>query len=510
MAEPIPTLWEALERTARERGDAPAFLKGERKVSFSEWRAQSVGWARHLSRLGVRPGERVLLWMEPSPDAAAALFGAWGAGATVALLDARSGDRQRDDAIGQIDPRAVVVSDRQPWEDAFGADAPELIDPKGIEAAGGPPPRRPLATEAASIIFTSGSTGRPKGVLQPHANLALGSAILAHYQGIGADDRILCPVPWAFDYGFIQLQLSAYTGATQILPTAPTTTAACEALERHRPTLLPGIPAVFAQLLHGLSSFRTIDRSSIRTVTSTGGMMPAPLLAELRELMPRATFVLNYGLTESYRSGYLPPADLDTKPGRLGIAIPGVQLLVLREDGSEASDGEEGDLIHRGPLLFDGYWGDAEATAHALRRDPLAPAGRPNAPPVLFTGDRAVREADGYLSYRGRRDRQIKTMGVRVSPLEVEEALHASGLVAEVAVFAIPHEMLGEEICAAVVARPGIEKLRSRIAQFARGALSPYTTPRRVIEHAELPRTANGKVDYQRLRREAIGEEDAP
>ncbi len=507
MAEPILTLWDALERSARQRGEAPAFLKGEQTVSFAEWRAQSVGWAHHLSRLGVKPGDRVLLWMEPSPDAAAAIFGAWGAGATVALLDARSGDRQRDDAIQQIDPRVVVVADRQAWADAFAADAPELIDPKGIEPAGGPPPRRPLATEAGSIIFTSGSTGRPKGVVQPHGNLALGSAILADYQGIGADDTVLCPVPWAFDYGFIQLQLSAYTGATQILPTAATTSATCEALERHRPTLLPGIPAVFAQLMHGLSTFRAIDRSSIRTVTSTGGAMPAPLLGELRELMPAARFFLNYGLTESYRSGYLPPADLDARPGQLGIAIPGVQLLVLREDGSEAADGEEGDLIHRGPLLFDGYWGDSEATAFALRRDPMAPSGRPNHPPVLFTGDRAIRDGDGYLSYRGRRDRQIKTMGVRVSPIEVEEALHASGLVAEVAVFAVPHDLLGEEVCAAVVARAGIEKVRGRIAQFARGALSPYATPRRVIEHAELPRTANGKVDYQRLRREAIGED---
>src|SRR5262249_18720363 len=133
-----------------------------------------------------------------------------------------------------------------------------------VRARSGSLPRDPLGTEAASIVFTSGSTGCPKGATQSHGSLFRGCLTVGGYLGLGADDRILCAIPWSFDYGYIQLQTTAAFGCAHILPTKPTPFAICDAIEEHRPTVLPGTPALFSYLLQNISPFRKTDLSSVR------------------------------------------------------------------------------------------------------------------------------------------------------------------------------------------------------------------------------------------------------
>jgi acyl-coenzyme A synthetase/AMP-(fatty) acid ligase len=335
-------------------------------------------------------------------------------------------------------------------------------------------------------------------VTQSHGNLLRGCLAVSGYLGLTPEDRILCTVPWSFDYGYGQLLTSALQGVTLILPSVNNPIDMCEAIERHRPTVLAGVPSVFTYLLRGVSPFRTTDLSSIRTVTNTGGRVPPPILEELFAMLPQAQFFLNYGLTETYRTSCLDPSLARQRPASIGKPIPGVDVAIVREDGSIAAANEVGEIVHRGDYVFLGYWNHSDATAKTLRPDPLAPAG--SSARAVFTGDLGYRDEEGFLFFAGRRDHLLKSMGVRVGPGDVEDLLYRSGLVKEAAVVGRKHELLGDEVCAFVVPLDDVENAAFQLGQYARRAMSPYMVPRRFFILSELPKTANRKIDYPTLR----------
>jgi acyl-CoA synthetase (AMP-forming)/AMP-acid ligase II len=365
------------------------------------------------------------------------------------------------------------------------------------------PVARLLPGDPASIVFTSGSTGPSKGVVQSHGNLLRGCRAVAGYLGYVDTDVILCPVPWSFDYGFGQLLSTLVLGVTQVIPTAFNPFGICEALERDRPSVLAGVPSLFVYLMGGLSPIRTADRSSLRLLTNTGGSIPRPALEAMLDTFDAATIVLNYGLTESYRSCYLPPERIREVRGAIGIPIPGVDIAILREDDTLAAIGEEGQIVHRGDYVCLGYWNNADATARAIRSDPLAPRDALDRGRVLYTGDYGYRGDDGLFYFKGRRDHLLKSMGVRVSPNEVETLLCDSRLIAEAAVFGMPHELLGHEIWAAVVPNAASEDTLRELGRYARRTMTQPMQPRRYLARESLPRTSTGKVDYPALRQEA-------
>ncbi len=372
-----------------------------------------------------------------------------------------------------------------------------------------PPGSARIPTDPASIVFTSGSTGHPKGVTQSHGTLARGCAAVGGYLGLQADDRLLCPIPWAFDYGYGQLLTTCLFGITQVIPAAFNPFGICEAITAHRPTVFAGLPALFTYLFRGVSPIRTTDLSSVRIVTNTGGTIPGPVLDELLSAFGQAKLFLNYGLTESYRTAYLPPELAREHPTSIGAGIPGVDVVIVREDDTLADPGEEGQIVHRGDYLFTGYWGDPEATAKALRPDPLAVPGSPLRHPVLYTGDFGVIE-DGRLYFRGRRDHQLKSMGVRVNASEIEALIHRSGLVTELAIIGVEHDLLGHEIWAFLVGAPGVDDPARALAAWGRANLSQYMLPRRFVCKEVLPKTKNNKVDYPKLRAEAAEKPSKP
>jgi acyl-CoA synthetase (AMP-forming)/AMP-acid ligase II len=310
-------------------------------------------------------------------------------------------------------------------------------------------------------------------------------------------------VPWSFDYGYGQLLSTIVLGISHIIPVPTNPSGICAAIERHRPTVLGGLPALYSYLLSGMSPIGTTDLSSLRLIMNTGGAIPSAVLRRLFETFGHCDVLLNYGLTETYRSCYLPPALARQRSGTIGIPIPGVDIVVVDPQGRVLPPGEEGELVHRGDYICHGYWNDPQATARAVRPDPLAPPGAPDPGRALYTGDYGYVDADGFVYFRGRRDHQIKSMGVRVSPQEVEELLHESGTLEEVAVFAMPHDLLGHEIWAAVVPRePGLDIQRD-LMRYARRVMSQYMQPRRCLVLECLPRTTTGKIDYAALRRAA-------
>jgi acyl-CoA synthetase (AMP-forming)/AMP-acid ligase II len=197
-----------------------------------------------------------------------------------------------------------------------------------------------------------------------------------------------------------------------------------------------------------------------------------------------------YGATEaSARLSYLPPEKLSRKVGSIGKAIPGVQLDVLRDDGSRADDGEVGELVARGPNIMEGYWNDPEETAAVL--DEYG----------YHTGDLGRRDEEGYLYVVGRKREMIKSGAHRISPKEIEEVLLENRSIHEAAVVGAEDEMLGEAIVAFVTLRPGHEAEPDAIIEWCRGRMPQYKVPHAMEIRRDFPRNASGKVDKLALKK---------
>src|SRR3954467_9223620 len=374
-----------------------------------------------------------------------------------------------------------------------GEAGPVVLDAAAL-AADGPVPAPPLEADLAAGIYTSGSTGEPKGGTLTHHNMTFAADSIIEYLGMHAGDRVLCTSPLSFDYGLYQLLMSIRVGATVVLEHGFTLPGRIvQLLERERITGLPGVPTLFG-VLTGLRGLAERELPHLRVLTNTGQALSAATIEALRTTFPGAALFSMYGLTECKRVSYLPPEELDRRPGSVGRAIPGTEAWVLRDDGRRAGPGEVGELMVRGGHVMQGYWEAPEATAERLG------PGRWPWERVLATGDLFRTDEEGFLYFVGRRDDLIKSRGEKVVPREVEDVLHAAGGVAEAAVVGVPDERLGQAVLAHVAARPRAALDAAALRAHCAAALEAHMVPARIVVHeGALPRTPNGKVDRRAL-----------
>lgn len=471
-------------------GQRPALIERDRVADYAALAARAGGVAAALAG-EIQPGDRVAVLLERGAQAAAAFFGICAAGGIAIMLHESLRPRQIEYVLSHAGAGILLTSrelmERQPRPLETAA---RVVDIAEIPSGSHPPLRR-IADDPAQIIYTSGSTGLPKGVAISHGNLRAGVQAVTSYLGITRADRIASLLPFSFDYGLNQLLCAVGTGAALVVERSHVPQQIVAALRAHEVTVLPAVPPLWLQLL-GVEAFST-PLESLRVLTNTGGRLPVEAVRKLRRAHPHADLFLMYGLTEAFRSTYLPPAEVDRRPDSIGMAIPGAEILVLRPDMTACPPGEIGELVHRGPTVALGYWNDPEATARVYRPNPLRPAGAPDAERVVFSGDLVRRDADGFVYFVGRRDRMIKTLGVRVSPDEVAEALYASGEIDEAVVTAEPDELRGERIVAHVVLAVGgsLERLEA----FCKNELPRYMQPSRYETAESLARTSSGKFD---------------
>lgn len=461
-------------------------------------RAAQIGHG--LAAAGVRANDRVAVLVERGPDAAAAFFGAIAAGSIVININDGLRPRQIEHILNHSGATVLLGSASLLANQPRQLDAPQtqILTLNELDDGSSFTPLVRVGTDAAQIIYTSGSTGRPKGVTMSHGSLWASLETITGYLGITGEDRIGTVLPFSFTYGFNQLLCAIATGATLVLEDSPLAHTIVTNLKEREINVFAGVPALWLQLL-GVPVFKEEPIESLRVLTNAGGHCPRPAVQALRAAQPQAKLFLMYGMTEVIRSTYLDPELVDEKPDCMGKAMPGTEIMVLRNDDTECQPGEVGELVHRGPTVALGYWDDPEGTAQTFRPNPLRPGAAPDNERVVYSGDLVRLDEEGYIYFVSRKDRLIKSLGYRVSPDEIQDVLIASGAIREVVVLGEPDERRGQAIVAYVVLNDEEDSLK-RVKQFCRVELPRHMQPARFEVLDKIPRSAAGKHDYRALR----------
>ncbi|MFH7044191.1 acyl-CoA ligase (AMP-forming), exosortase A system-associated [Paucibacter sp. JuS9] len=509
-------------RSADRTPAAAALTYQGTTLNYGDLADQVGAIAAALMQLGLPRGARVGIYLEKRFETVVASFAAPFAGMVFVPLNPLLKPEQVGFILRDCDVQVLVTSPERhallteelaacptvekvvlTGQATSGAGGQVLLDWTELLATPACAGHRVIDTDMAAILYTSGSTGRPKGVVLSHRNMVAGAKSVASYLENRADDTLLAALPLSFDAGFSQLTTAFHTGARVVLLNYLMPRDVLKALEREKVTGLTAVPPLYIQLTQ--LEWPAAINEHLRYFANTGGRMPRETLDALRARVPAAKPYLMYGLTEAFRSTYLPPEEVDRRPDSIGKAIPNAEILVLREDGTPCAPEEPGELVHRGALVGMGYWNDAEKTAERYK---LLPTGAPGRQAGLqlpeyavFSGDTVRQDAEGFLYFIGRRDEMMKTSGYRVSPTEVEEILYATKLVGECVAFGVDHPTLGQAI--QVIATPPAGAAALDLALLAaecRKHMPAYMVPAGIAERAgPLPRNPNGKIDRKLL-----------
>jgi acyl-CoA ligase (AMP-forming) (exosortase A-associated) len=510
-------LSDLIKNSAQRQPQARALVYRSTALTYAELAGQVEQAARAFVELGLLRAERVGVYLPKQIENAVAMFGASAAGCTFVPVNPSLKARQVGYILGNCNVRVLVTSNdrlaglkeslaecRDLRQIIVTDDKAPAIDLPGIMlltwadfmALGTGIDRRVhrvIDTDMTAILYTSGSTGMPKGVTLSHRNMVAGARSVSQYLENSPEDRILSVLPLSFDAGLSQLTTGFSAGSEVILMNYLLPRDVLKQAAEHKVTGMTCVPPLWIQLAD--LEWPAEIASHMRYIATTGGRMPRPVVDTLRKALPKTKVYLMYGLTEAFRSTYLPPDEIDKRPDSIGKAIPNAEIMVVREDGSLCAPGEIGELVHRGALVSLGYWNDPERTAERFKPAPGQPSGIPLTEMAVWSGDKVRMDEDGFLYFVGRNDEMIKTSGFRVSPTELEEVIYASGLVAEVVAMGVPDDRLGQAIVMIVTAREKLKFDCDAIKAYCRKELPSYMVPRDVLEWPSLPRNPNGKID---------------
>jgi len=500
-----------LEDSASRLPGKVALICDGQRLTYEEIERRANQWAHALQAQGLRRGDRVAIFLPNSVETVIGIFATLKAGGVFVVINHTTKPDRLAYILNHCQAGALITSGRQAGlAQQFQQKTPggliviltspptdrrlQYLSIPTIEASysSARPPRTGIDLDLACLIYTSGSTGDPKGVMSDHSNVVFAANAITEYLQNQEDDIIINVLPLSFDYGLYQLLMAFKIGGTLVLEKGFAFPAAMlKRMEEERVTGLPGVPTLFSLLLQmDLSPY---DLRSLRYITNTAAALPVSHITQLRSKFPQATLYSMYGLTETKRALYLPPDQLDTRPGSVGIAIPGTEVWLEDEQGNRLGPGEVGELVVRGRHVMRGYWGDPVATAQRYRPGPL-PGER-----VCYTGDLFRMDDEGYLYFVARKDDIIKCGGEKVAPKEVEAVLYSLPGVIEAAVIGVPDPLLGQAIKAFIVA-DGSGLTKTDVLAHCRARLEDIKMPREIEFCQELPKTPSGKIKKTDLR----------
>src|SRR5258707_7150461 len=400
-------IWHLLRESARRWPEKEALIHGEERLSYGEVARRVNGLAAGLRDAGLRRSDRIGIYLEASIPQALSIFGISRAEAVYVPINALLHPEQVMHIARDCGMKGLVTT--VPKLASLAEVLPQIPSLEFVVVVGsgevtaqlpvhrfkefcdrtlsGDWHETSIEKDLAAILYTSGSTGKPKGVMLSHANVVAGSRIVSTYLGITESERILAVLPFSFDAGMNQMMTAFEKGGTLVLINFMFAREIVQVLLNEKITGLAGVPTLWSLLAQPNSTLAKQPLPHLRYITNTGGAMPQAVLKVLREVIPTTKIFLMYGLTEAFRSTYLPPEELDRRPTSMGKAIPDTEILVINEHGQPCRPGEPGELVHRGPTVSMGYWGQPELTDRVLRPHPFLPPELGSEEKVCYSGD---------------------------------------------------------------------------------------------------------------------------
>ena len=518
---------EFISEAAQRTPEATALIFKGQSLDYDELHQQVNAFSGGLMACGIGTSERVAVYLPKQNETVFALFGAAAAGACFVPINPLLKPRQVAHVLPHCNVKVLVTSAArlrtlQPilrscpdLHTIVLVDAPAAEDERGItqslltyrdfclQGDQAQAPHRVVDSDLAAILYTSGSTGKPKGVVLSHRNMVAGANSVAGYLGNTSQDKLLAVLPLSFDAGLSQLTTAFSVSACAVLMDYLLPRDVIRAVEKHGITGLTAVPPLWNQLKD--LKWSKGAASSMRYIANTGGAMPVATTRTLQQALPNTLVYLMYGLTEAFRSTYLPPDQVDKRPESIGKAIPNAEILVINDLGKECSPNEPGELVHRGALVSLGYWNDPEKTAERFKPCPGRLPEIISEEMAVWSGDQVTKDEDGYLYFISRKDEMIKTSGYRVSPTEVEEVAFASGLAAGAAALGIAHPTLGQAILLLVTPAAGQvlgSELEAALLNHCRAEMPNFMVPAKIVARELLPQNQNGKIDRRALSEE--------
>jgi acyl-CoA synthetase (AMP-forming)/AMP-acid ligase II len=499
MSRPSANVAEAILSGGQD--DAPAIWYGREVVTHGALRAAVCALGARLLDAGCAKGERVGIWSENSPFFVAAYLGVIRAGLCAVPFPVDFAESTMERLVASTGMKRVLVSSR------LGAKIEAMAGRLGVEVTAEShdefqqalddwaPAQVDPSRDLAAIVWTSGSTGEPKGVMVTHENIRCNTEDILSYLGIGPSDRIMVVLPFYYCFGTSLLHTHLWAGGSLVLNNRfMFPEKVLDEIVEKECTGLAGVPSTY-QILLRKTRFAQRKFPSLCRLQQAGGKLPNPFIREIRRAFPEVALFVMYGQTEATaRLSYLPPEMLDQKLGSIGKGLPHSRLEVLGPDGTPVRPGsdEVGEIVASGENVTLGYWDDPEETRQVFRD------GR------LLTGDLARVDQDGYLYIVERARDFIKAMGNRVSPKEIEEVLSEMPEVVEAAVIGVPDEIWGEAIKAFLVAAKAGALTAGDVRNHCVKRLPNHKIPSQIEFLARLPKTSNGKVAKDELRKMTV------
>ncbi len=513
------TIPQLVHDSAARFGDAPAICDGATTLSFRALEAAAERGARALLALEIAPGDRVAIWAPNVWEWIVAALAAHAVGAAIVPINTRFKGSEAAYVLARAKAKLLFTVSSFLGTDYVAmlrrADVP-LPELRKIVVLRGEAPEGTLAWDGflaaaaaispaeahararavtpdslSDVIFTSGTTGNPKGVVCTHAQTLRAFREWSELIGLRAGDRYLVVNPFFHTFGYKAGWLAALmTGATTYPQPIFDAEAVLERITRDRITVLPGPPTLYQTIL-AREDLATRDLSSLRLAVTGAAVIPVELIERMRRELGFATVITGYGLTEATGVSTMcrvgdDPETIATTSGR---AIPGVEVLIVDDAGTEVTRGAPGEIVVRGYTVTAGYLDDPEETAASI-----------DAQGWLHTGDIGTMDERGYLRITDRKKDMFIVGGFNAYPAEIERVLLTYEGIAQAAVVGAPDERLGEVGVAFVVARPGARVITEELIAWSRERLANYKVPRRVVLVEALPMNATGKVLKFQLR----------
>ena len=481
------------------RDDATALSSpGGVPLTYRGLRAHVAEIGRALNAHGIGAGDRVGIVLDNGPEMAAAFLSIASA-ATAAPLNPSYRAEEFEFYLTDLNAKLLIVAKGKDSPavgvaEKLGVPIARLIpDPAkgsgafGLEfSASGPANAKPRAStpdDIALVLHTSGTTSRPKIVPLAHKNIAASASNIRKTLGLTPEDRGLVIMPLFHIHGLIAA-LSAPLSAGGEVCCSPGFNALkfFSWFSEVRPTWYTGVPTMHqAILLRAANNPDSLTGHRLRLIRSSSSALPPTVIAELERVFG-VPVVEAYGMTEATHqmaSNPLPPGK--RKPGTVGPS-GGPEIRIADTNGGTVPIGSPGEIVIRGPNVMREYENNPKANADAFYGD------------WFRTGDQGVMDEDGYVSIVGRLKEIINRGGEKISPREVDEIIMEHPAVHQCVTFAMPHEMLGEDVAAAIVLKQGKQATDRELRDFASSRLAPFKVPRKILILTEIPVGATGKL----------------